>query len=60
MNNTSSKAPEKIIDELKKALTANDITFEHEDSFTLICEHGDLLFEMEVSTAIVWQLHLSQ
>eukprot|EP00045_Choanoeca_perplexa_P009187 m.87635 g.87635 ORF g.87635 m.87635 type:complete len:607 (+) comp14787_c0_seq1:264-2084(+) len=48
MNNTSSKPPEHIIDELKKALLANDITFEHEDSFTLICEHGDLLFEMEV------------
>ena len=55
MNNTSSKPPEHIISELKKALTANDITFEDEDSYTLICEHGDLLFEMEVR-----KLQLSQ
>eukprot|EP00730_Choanoeca_flexa_P005513 TRINITY_DN11963_c0_g1_i5.p2 TRINITY_DN11963_c0_g1~~TRINITY_DN11963_c0_g1_i5.p2 ORF type:complete len:618 (+),score=95.81 TRINITY_DN11963_c0_g1_i5:3871-5724(+) len=48
MNNTSSKAPELIISELKRALTSNEITFEHEDAFTLICEHGNLLFEMEV------------
>ncbi|EDQ84930.1 uncharacterized protein MONBRDRAFT_34468 [Monosiga brevicollis MX1] len=48
MTNTSTKEPEYILQELKRVLALNDVIFENSDDFCLLCEHGDIVFEMEV------------
>jgi MAP/microtubule affinity-regulating kinase len=48
MNNTSSKEAEELLTEMKRVLVSNDIMFEHSEPFMLLCEHGEVTFEMEI------------
>eukprot|EP00056_Hartaetosiga_gracilis_P013173 m.216177 g.216177 ORF g.216177 m.216177 type:complete len:581 (+) comp13803_c0_seq1:128-1870(+) len=47
--NTSSKTADELMDEMKRVLTSNDISFEEsQGSFLLMCKHKTTQFEMEV------------
>ncbi|EGD81626.1 CAMK/CAMKL/MARK protein kinase [Salpingoeca rosetta] len=47
--NTSARAPEELVDEMKRVLDANQIQYEMSDGpFSLVCTHRATQFEMEV------------
>ena len=48
MQSTSAKEPEIILDEIKRVLLANSVTYRTTEPFCLLCTYGNVQFEMEV------------
>lgn len=48
MKSTSTKEPEAILEEIKRVLHLNGVSYRLSDPFCLLCTHGTVQFEMEV------------
>ena len=57
MQNTSTKPAEDVLDEVKRVLAANSVSYRATEPFLLVCTHGSVQFEMEVRGSNDWSLH---
>eukprot|EP00042_Codosiga_hollandica_P043680 m.417569 g.417569 ORF g.417569 m.417569 type:complete len:367 (+) comp56620_c0_seq8:1539-2639(+) len=48
LQNTSAKAPDVILTQLKRVLRDNSVSFKHSEPYLLLCNVGSVQFEMEV------------
>ena len=53
MQSTSTKEPDIILDEIKRVLLANAVTYRTSEPFCLLCTYGNVQFEMEVGCVYV-------
>lgn len=47
-SNTSAKPPRDLLGDLQKVLDANEVQYQQQEPFLLVCMHGQIHFEIEV------------